>query len=295
MQTLCRVVSTSSEVMKLSIVTINRNNVVGLERTIRSVVAQLFKEFEYIIIDGASTDGSVEVIKKYESQIEHLKWVSEPDSGIYNAMNKGLSMATSEYVQVLNSGDCLAAADVTSRMLSALEKAAYPSILYGDMVKCFPNGRRMKDKCFAGQEITMLGMVTGTLNHNPVYIRRDLFEKYGYYDESLKIVADWKWYLRAIVLGGERPVYTDMVVTLFDMTGISETNKDLDKTERKRVLEQMFPKAILADYEQYAFPIEQVRRLQRHAWAYKLMWLLERCLFKLEKAQRKKSKISKYE
>ena len=141
----------------------------------------------------------------------------------------------------------------------------------------------------------MLGMFTGTLNHDPAYIRRDLFEKYGYYDESLKIVSDWKWYLQAIILGGEKPQYVDIDVTLFDMTGISETNKELDRLERKQVLEQLFPKTILADYEHYAFPIEQVKRLQRHPWAYNMVWFLERCLFKLEKAKRKKSTISKHE
>lgn len=275
--------------MKLSIVSINRNNAAGLEKTLQSVAAQTFKEFEYIVIDGASTDDSVEVIKRYESRFAHLKWVSEPDSGIYNAMNKGLRMASSEYVQILNSGDGLASNEVTERMLEAMEKEGNPSILYGNMIKCFPDGRRLTDKCFAGQEITMLGMFVGTLNHNPAYIRRDLFEKYGYYDEDLKIVSDWKWYLQAIIHGGEQPRYVDLDVTLFDMEGVSETNKELMQTERKMVLEQLFPRTILADYEQYAFPIDQIRRLQRHPWAYKLVWLLERCLFKMEKARNKKT------
>ena len=281
--------------MRLSIITINRNNAEGLEKTMLSVAGQTCKEIEYVVVDGASTDESIEVVKKLEPQFAHLRWMSEPDTGIYNAMNKGIRMATGDYIQILNSADCLAAPDVTERMLAALEKADNPSILYGNMVKCFPDGRKIVDKCFAGQEITMLGMFTGTLNHDPAYIRRDLFEKYGYYDESLKIVSDWKWYLQAIILGSEKPQYVDIDVTLFDMTGISEMNKDLDKEERKKVLEQLFPKTVLTDYEKYAFPIEQIKRLQRHPWAYKLVWLLERCLFKQEKAERKKNKISQYE
>ena len=275
--------------MRLSIVTINWNNATGLEKTMQSVATQSFKEFEYIIVDGASTDGSIEVVKLYESQFAHLKWVSESDSGIYNAMNKGIRMASGDYIQILNSGDCLAKEDVTERMLTALGETDAPSILYGNMVKCFPDGYRMVDKSFAGQEITMLGMYTGTLNHDPAYIRRDLFDKYGYYDESLKIVSDWKWYLQAIILGGEKPKYVDMDVTLFDMTGISETSKELDQTERKQVLEQLFPEAVLKDYERYAFPIEQINRLQRHPWSYKMMSFLERCVFKLEKRKRKKN------
>ena len=275
--------------MKLSIITINRNNATGLEKTMRSVATQTFKDFEYIVVDGASTDGSVDVIKRLEPELKHLKWVSEPDSGIYNAMNKGMRMASGEYFQILNSADCLASENVIERMLLALENSGYSSILYGNMIKCFPDGRKLLDRSFAGQEITMLGMYKGTLNHDPAYIRRDLFDKYGFYDESLKIVSDWKWYLQAIVFGGEKPQYVDIDVTLFDMTGISETNKDLDKAERQQVLDQLVPKAVLADYEQYAFPMEQIKRLKRHPWAYKMVWFVERCLFKMEKAKRKKN------
>ena len=281
--------------MKISIITINRDNALGLEKTLQSVTTQTFKELEYIVIDGASSDGSVEIIKKYAPEFTHLKWVSELDAGIYNAMNKGIRMASGDYIQILNSGDCLASPDVTGRMIEALEKAGNPSVFYGNMIKCFPDGHRIVDKGFAGQEITMLGMYTGTLNHDPAYIRRDLFEKYGCYDERLKIVSDWKWYLQAIVIGGEKPQYTDIDVTLFDMSGISETNKELDKAERRQVLEQLFPQAVLTDYEQYAFPIEQIKRLKRHPWAYKMMWFLERCLFKLEKAKLRKSKVLKCE
>jgi len=281
--------------MRLSIITINRNNAKGLERTLQSVIEQTCQEFEYVIIDGASTDGSVDVVKKYESSIPHLQWISELDNGIYNAMNKGVRLASGEYIQILNSGDCLASEDVVERMLNELQKAGNPSILYGNVVKLFPDGKSITDKCFAGQEITMLGMFTGSFNHDSAYIHRELFLKYGLYDETLKIVADWKWFMEVIVLGGEEPKYFDVDVTLFDMTGISETNKDLDKVERKRVLEELFPKSVLADYERFAFPMEQFKRLQKYSWAYRIVWLLERCLFKLEKAERKKTLITKYE
>lgn len=274
--------------MRLSIVTINRNNAVGLEKTMQSVASQTFKEFEYIVVDGASTDGSADVIKKMESEFAHLKWLSEPDKGIYNAMNKGIRMATGDYIQILNSADCLAADDVTERMLDALEKEDRPSILYGNMVKCFPDGHRMVDKCFAGQEITMLGMYTGTLNHDPAYIRRDLFEKYGYYDEGLKIVSDWKWYLQAIVLGGEKPRYVDIDVTLFDMTGVSENseNKEKIRKERRTVLEKLIPSVYLRDYDRYANDIVLMRRIHRHPWAYKMVRFVERCVFKMEKSKK---------
>ena len=122
--------------MKLSIITINRNNATGLKKTMQSVAAQTYKDFEYIVVDGASTDGSVDVIKKYEQQFVYLKWVSEPDLGIYNAMNKGIRMASGDYIQILNSGDIFAASDVTERMLAALGKQKKGAdILYGNMIK----------------------------------------------------------------------------------------------------------------------------------------------------------------
>ena len=278
----------------LTIVTINRNNEYGLGKTIQSVLSQTITDFEYVIIDGASSDSSIELIRSYSDKFgSRLKWISEPDKGIYNAMNKGIRRASGEYVQFLNSGDRLASNDVIEKMYKALENNGYPSILYGNMLKDMPYGI-LRDRCFAGQDITFLGFYNGTLNHSPAYIRKTLFDKYGFYDESLKIVSDWKWYLLAIVLGEEKPVYTDLDVTLFDMNGISETNKELDVSERKQVLSDLIPAAFLADYERWSFSIDQMKRLQRHPWAYKMVWFLERVLFKMEKRKTKKTRTVQY-
>ena len=281
--------------MVLTIITINRNNAAGLEKTMLSVLSQTSTGFEYVVVDGASTDASVDVIKRLAPGFgDRLKWISEPDKGIYNAMNKGIGMATGEYIEILNSGDSLAAKDVVEKMYAAVEKEGHPSILYGNMLKDFPDGRVHRDKGFEGEDITLLSLYIGTLNHSPAYIRRSLFDKYGLYDESLRIDSDWKWYLQASVLGEEKPVYTDIDVTIFDMHGISETNKELDKTERKKVLAELINPSILADYDRWALPIEQMKRLQRHPWAYKLVWFLERCLFKMEKAQGRRRNESQY-
>lgn len=270
--------------MTLTIITINRNNAAGLGKTLQSVAAQTAAGFEYVVVDGGSTDGSVAAIKDMaERPGSRIQWVSEPDKGIYDAMNKGIAMASGDYVQFLNSGDCLAGSDVTARMLQALESNGGPSILYGNMIKEMPDGKRKRDVGFAGEEITLLSMFIGTLNHSPAYIRRSLFEKYGPYDDSLKISSDWEWYLKAIVLGDEKPVYTDIDVTLFDMTGISETNKDLARQERVKVLEECIPATILDDYKRWTPAIRQMRRIERYPWAKKLVWFLERCLFKWEK------------
>ena len=275
--------------MLLTIITINRNNAAGLEKTMQSVLSQTHSDFEYVIVDGASTDDSVAVIERLAPAFgDRLKWVSEPDKGIYNAMNKGIGMATGEYIQILNSGDSLVSPEVVDKMYTALEKSGRPSILYGNMLKDFPDGHIKQDKGFAGEDITLLGMFIGTLNHSPAYIRRFLFNKYGLYDESLKIDSDWKWYLQAIVFGEEKPVYVDIDVTLFDMTGISETNTALTKAERAQVLKELVPPTVLADYDAWVPSIRQMRRIKRHPWAYKIVWFLERFLFKLEKRKDKK-------
>ena len=270
--------------MTLSIITINRNNASGLEKTMKSVLSQTCKEFEYIVVDGASTDSSVEVIQGFaESFGGRLRWISEPDKGIYNAMNKGIGMATGDYIQILNSGDCLAADGVVERMYKALEEKGFPSILYGNMLKDMPDGRIRRDRSYAGEPVTLIGMLHGSLNHSPAYIARRLFEKYGYYDEALKIVSDWKWYLQSIILGEENPVYIDMDVTLFDMTGISETKLSLREKELQGELSKLIPAGILADYEKWESDIKMMERIHRYPLVYKIIRLVERVLFKLEK------------
>lgn len=274
--------------MRLSIVTINYNNAEGLRKTLASVAAQTYRDIEHIVIDGASTDGSVEVIKDYyhrfevgDLKLENVIWSSEPDKGIYNAMNKGIRKATGDYIQILNSGDILAAPDVTERMVAALSKNGNPEILYGNMIKEWPDGRRVADKSKIGK-MSMLSFYFGTMNHDSAYIRRDLFDRFGLYDENLKIVSDWKWFLQAIPLGGVTPVYVDIDVTVFDMTGVSESNTAFWKVERRPVLEELVPSMILADYDKYGEDMRMMDRLRRHQM-HRLVWFIERVLFKLEK------------
>lgn len=272
--------------MILSIITINRNNASGLRKTMQSVLDQGFKDFEYVVVDGASTDGSVEVIEEFAPVFgDRLKWISEPDKGIYNAMNKGIRMASGEYIQILNSSDTLAGPEVVDTMLSALADNSYPSIFYGNMIKVFPEGDTIQDKSFEGRGITFFDFYVGTLNHSSAFIRKDLFEKYGHYDESLKICSDWEWFMDAVVFGGEAPEYIDFDVTCFDMTGISEkkSSKNLIRMERRSVLEKRLAPAVLDDYSKYAEDIRMMRRIHRHKWAYSIVRFIERILFKLEK------------
>lgn len=279
--------------MKLSIITINYNNAEGLRKTLASVASQSYRDIEHIIVDAASTDGSVDIIREYvqkvesgESRVKSVIWSSEPDRGIYDGMNKGIRKATGDYIQILNSGDILAADDVTERMVNEVERVSELTnervpILYGNMIKQWPDGKRIVDRCKAGN-LSMLSFYHGTLNHDSAYIRRDLFERFGLYDENLKIVADWKWFLQALPLGGVMPIYADIDVTVFDMTGVSESNTAFWKVERRPVLEELVPPMILADYDKYGEDMRMVDRLRRHHM-HGLVRFIERVLFKLEK------------
>lgn len=270
--------------MKLSIITINRNNAAGLKKTMESVFAQTSKDFEYIVIDGASIDNSIEIIKQFNiSTIQHFRWISEPDSGIYNAMNKGIKASTGKYCQFLNSGDILIDKSTTEDFLKNLPAAP---IITGNMMKKMPNGKSKIDKKFRNGEISLLTFYWATINHSCTYIERNLFLKYGLYDENYKIVSDWKWFLQVVGLNNTKVAYQDINLTLFDMFGISNSNPDLEKAERRKVLEELIPAGILKDYDENAEIILKADRLKR----YKILWWLigvtERVLFKIEKLMR---------
>ena len=278
--------------MKLSIITINYNDAIGLQKTLNSTLTQSCTDFEHVIVDGASPDNSVEVIEKYaaEASAKGIKvtWISEKDKGIYNAMNKGIKMSSGEYIEILNAGDILASDEVVEKMYAALEEKNYPELLYGNMLKTVDWVHIKRDNCGGNSEYTpnsFLYFYNGTLNHDCAYIKRSLFDKFGFYNEEMKICSDWEWYVRAIVLGNVSPVYVNIDVTIFDMNGVSESagkNKHIIKKERSEYLESAFPKAVINDYDKYAFVLLQYQRLKKHhLWG--LVRFMERVLFKLEK------------
>ena len=223
--------------MKFSIITINYNNCEGLWRTIESVVNQTCRDFEYIIIDGGSTDGSVDVIKRYADNIDY--WVSEPDGGIYNAMNKGVAVAKGEYCLFMNSGDCLYNDSVIERVY---EIADFNSdIIAGDVAR---NGAI----CDSPNEITGVFMVKSALCHQAAFIKTETLRRLPY-DESLKIVSDWKHMFQLIVIANGSYQHVKVVICEYDTTGFSAINWQVLADEREQVLSELLPSLVRKDYQ----------------------------------------------
>ena len=226
--------------MLLSIVTINFNNCCGLQKTIESVVKQTFKDFEWIVIDGGSTDGSRELIERYADHFSY--WVSEPDRGVYNAMNKGIKVAKGDYLQFLNSGDWLL--DETS-----LERCfSHPftgDIVYGDLLFVKDDGTNVKS-CFP-KPLSLRYFYQRSLGHNASFIRRELLQE-ELYDERFKIVSDWAFFLKQ-ALRNRCFEYIDETISCFDTNGVSCVNKELVNRERETVLHEQLPDMLALDFK----------------------------------------------
>lgn len=221
--------------MKLSIITVNFNDAEGLERTIKSVITQTFQDYEFIIIDGGSTDGSVDVINKYVGYIDY--WVSEPDGGIYPGMNKGLRQAKGEYLNFMNGGDRYHSSDVLEKIFALGSDA---DIITGNHSE---NGLRNVGK----EGVTMLDLYKWAIDHQASFIKRDIALRHPY-DEKYRIVSDWKFFIEALIFDNCTFYYTDTTVVDVDMKGISNINFELDKKEREAVLSELFPARVLKDY-----------------------------------------------
>ena len=214
---------------KLSIITINLNNREGLSKTIESVKAQTWKNFEHIIIDGASTDGSVDVIKKNQNGISF--WMSEADKGIYDAHNKGILNAKGEYCLFLNSGDFLVNDFVLAEVF---EKNLATDIIYGDMLIDDGKGNVLYGK--SPDTLNLSFLAYGVLWHSVTFIKRKLFDEYGLYETSYKIVADVDFFLKAIGVGKASFSYVPIAVSQFNTLGFGSDPKNALLLEKEREL-----------------------------------------------------------
>jgi glycosyltransferase involved in cell wall biosynthesis len=217
--------------MKLSIITINRNNAVDFEKTIQSVVSQTFDDFEYIIIDGNSSDGSVDVIKKYAEKINH--WISEPDSGIYNAMNKGIKKASGDYCLFLNSADCLLSPSTLTNVFNEIDCSS--DIYYSNWTR---NDNRY---VIIPEKADINYLIGNSMNHQNMLIRRSLFIEHGSYNENFAMLADTEFILKETWIHKTKLVHINTDISLYDMHGISTTDpRKRGDIEREMVYKSVF-------------------------------------------------------
>ena len=228
--------------MILSIITINKNNAAGLEKTLRSIVLQKFREYEIIIIDGASSDSSLEVISKYLENIAY--WVSESDLGIYNAMNKGIKKATGKYCFFLNSGDYLVDNDVLNKVFG---KAPTEDILFGNLIVTIND--KNADMVYGKETLNFSDIYSNIVKHQASFIKKELFDSYGFYNERRKIIADWEFFLKTLGFGNVSYRYVNVFISYFDNDGLSNRNAELVKEERKQVIEENIPARMQPDFE----------------------------------------------
>jgi len=246
--------------MRLSIITINLNNRDGLLKTIDSVVAQTFRDFEWIVIDGGSTDGSRELIEQYADHIAY--WVSEPDKGIYNAMNKAVKKAKGEYLLFLNSGDWL----LDEKVLQDFSNSSISAdIIGGDVRLIYDEDWMPIVKSPSPEKVGFDYFYHGNLCHQSTFIKRELFDKYGLYEEQYRIVSDWEFFMKVLVVHNALYGRFNRVVSCFPVDGISaDPNFEQEKkNDRKKAYLEIVPASFLDAYEKLDNEVRELREVKR--------------------------------
>lgn len=216
---------------KLSIITVNLNNAEGLRLTLRSVLDQTFKDLEYIIIDGASSDRSIDIIKEYSDNLNY--WSNESDTGIYDAMNKGLKQATGEYCLFLNSGDYLYDKNVLTNVFLL---NPCKDIVYGNIIIDFGTTQEIR---LSPERITLNHLFNDTLWHPVSFIKRKLFDIVGYYDTSFQIVGDYNFFWKAFIKHNCSQEHINIIISVFNTQGISSRPEYADLVRNERDLTQI--------------------------------------------------------
>jgi glycosyltransferase involved in cell wall biosynthesis len=233
----------------ISIITINYNNLEGLKKTIQSVTKQTWQKFEYIVIDGGSTDGSAEYIKSQSDKIDY--WVSEPDKGIYNAMNKGIVQAKGEYLLFLNSGDHLFNNNVleNSNQFLAENDLIYFNLNFVDGAESWIH--RYPERLFFSY------FVLDTLPHPATFIKRKLFDINGFYHEGFKIVSDWKFFLESICRHNCSYNRIDKTLSTYYLDGISSKSENFKLIFEERQL------VLKAGFSAFLDDIDKLNKLEK--------------------------------
>lgn len=228
--------------IKLSIITINYNNVRGLNKTISSVISQTSKDFEYIVVDGDSKDGSREFIERNASYIS--AWVSEKDKGIYDAMNKGIAMSHGTYILFLNSGDSLVSNNVIEQVNNLIQKDDC-DFISGSMIY---EDERLGTKV-PPANISIWYMITNFLPHPSTFIKSEMLKKRPY-RLDLRIISDWEQMFYEISKNDATYRRIDLTISSFDCSGIStDDNKTPQNIEREHAIKDIVSSRMMKELE----------------------------------------------
>ena len=220
--------------MKISIITITYNSATTLQRALASVQQQIYKDIEHVIVDGGSTDGTKDLIAAYAGKHKNVRWISEPDDGIYNALNKGIALATGDVIGFLHSDDVFASPDVIAQIAEAMEQHKV-DVVYGDLQYCRGDKvvRRWKSNPYDPRSLKFGWMPP----HPTVYVRREVYEHVGKYDEWFRISADYDMMIR-VFQAGYSSHYIPSVLVCMETGGASNKNARarLSKTQEDHIV-----------------------------------------------------------
>jgi len=260
--------------MKLSIITINLNNAKELQKTLNSIKIRTFTDYEHIIIDGGSTDASLEIIHEYKQHTNAtFQWLSEKDNGIYHAMNKGIKKATGDYCFFLNSGDALVNDSVLETLFAT---SPTEDILFGNLL--ITSKDKVIGRTTGKEKLTFLDVYSTILKHQASFIRKELFLKYGYYNEERKISADWEFFMKTVGMGGASYRYFDVSISYFDNDGISSKAVSQAGIEREAIIREIVPTMMHDDYV-FLASIKRYKPLFYNNYSLFLLKLIRKLFF----------------
>jgi len=217
-----------SEGLIISIITVVFNGEQLLERTIKSVIHQAYQNIEYVIIDGGSTDNTIQIIEKYQKFISC--WVSEPDKGIYDAMNKGISKCSGEYILFLNSGDSLVNRHIIEEVAEYM-KTGETEILYGNIYRNFDN-----PDCLVSTEIRSdFELFTKTICHQAIFASKATFQDVGNFALNYMLCADREWLIKAVKKHNIKLQYINRPISIFDQSGVSSQQRLRRRYENMKI------------------------------------------------------------
>lgn len=225
-----------------SIITVTYNAVAVLEKTLLSVINQSYKKVEYIIIDGNSTDGTAAVIKKYEDKIAY--WISEPDQGLYDAMNKGLQVATGDYVWFLNAGDLLKNENIVAELADVAVRNDMPDVLYGETDLIDKEGtvlgeRRLKAPAQLTWKSFRMGML---VSHQAFLVRREIAPMY---DLQYRFSSDFDWCIQCMKQA-KSITNSKRVLVNYLYEGLTTTNRKASLKERYAIMSHYYGSFVTA-------------------------------------------------